>query len=245
MSCFLYPLELIDYSPKLNYRKKNRFRMNRFYTLRPGRISYRSGLVLQTELVARRLKEEADFLILLEHTPVVTLGRGVRSFSPLVPCDFFSRNGIDVVKVERGGDVTFHGPGQVVGYPIVKLDVVGRDLHLYLRMLEKVLLDVVAHLGVSARTVEGRTGIWVGEKKLASIGVAVRRWVSWHGFALNVRNDLSGFETIVPCGLEGVEMISLEEIIGRDISLETVEEELVHSFGRIFQAEYLGEYEYH
>lgn len=219
--------------------------MNRFFTLRPGRLSYRSGLVLQTELLDKRLREDADILILLEHTPVITIGRGVRSFQPLVPSDFFARNGIDVVKVGRGGDVTYHGPGQVVGYPIVDLEATGRDLHRYLRMLEKVLLDTVACFAVNARTVEGRTGIWAGEKKLASIGVGVRRWVSWHGFALNVGDDLSGFETIVPCGLEGVEMTSLTRITGREIALEIVQEQLIRSFSQVFQAEYLGEYDYH
>ena len=218
--------------------------MNRFFTLRPGRISYRSGLVLQTELLEKRLHEDADILILLEHTPVVTVGRGVRSFQPRVPSDFFARNGIDVVKVGRGGDVTYHGPGQVVGYPIVDLNVTERDLHRYLRMLEKVILEAVDSFAVKAHTVKGRTGIWAGEKKLASIGIGVRHWVSWHGFALNVGNDLSGFETIVPCGLDGVEMTSLANITGREITLEMVQEKLIHSFGRVFQAEYLGEYDY-
>ncbi len=219
--------------------------MNRFFTLRPGRISYRSGLVLQTQLLARRLQEKADVLILLEHTPVVTVGRGVKSFQPLVPLDFFTRNGIDICRTGRGGDVTYHGPGQVVGYPIVSLEAVGRDLHLYLRMLEKVLLDSVEGFAVTAKRIDGRTGIWVEGKKIASIGVGVRRWVSWHGFALNVAADLSGFDTIVPCGLEGVEMTSLEKITRREIAREDVEDQLVRSFGRVFQSEYLGEYEFH
>jgi len=218
--------------------------MNRFFTLRPGRISHRSGLALQTEFLEKRLREDAEILILLEHTPVVTIGRGVRSFNPKVPCDFFARHGIDVVKVGRGGDVTYHGPGQLIAYPIVDLNMIGRDLHRYLRMLEKILLETVGCFGIKARTVEGRTGIWVGDKKLASIGVGVRRWVSWHGFALNVGGDLSGFDTIVPCGLEGVRMTSMARILGREISLETVQDQIIHSFGRVFQAEYLGEYDY-
>jgi lipoyl(octanoyl) transferase len=219
--------------------------MNRFFTLRPGRIPYRSGLVLQTRLLERRLQEKADILVLLEHTPVVTVGRGVKSFQPLVPLDFFARNGIDIARTGRGGDVTFHGPGQVVGYPIVSMEAVGRDLHLYLRMLENVLLDSVEYFAVTAERIEGRTGIWVEGKKIASIGVGVRRWVSWHGFALNVGKDLSGFDTIVPCGLEGVEMTSLEKTTGRKIARAEVEEQIVRSFGRVFHAEYLGEYEFH
>jgi lipoate-protein ligase B len=219
--------------------------MNRFFTLRPGRIPYRSGLVLQTTLLERRLQENADILVLLEHPPVITIGRGVKSFQPLVPVDFFTLNGIEVSRAGRGGDVTYHGPGQVVGYPIVNLEATGRDLHLYLRMLEKVLLDTVTNFAVKAETIDGRTGIWTKGKKLASIGVGVRRWVSWHGFALNVGLDLSGFDTIVPCGLDGVKMTSLEKLTGREISMEETQEQLVRSFGRVFQAEYLGEYEFH
>jgi lipoate-protein ligase B len=219
--------------------------MNRFFTLRPGRIPYRSGLVLQTKLLERRLQENADILILLEHPPVVTVGRGVKSFQPLVPLDFFARNGIEISRSGRGGDVTYHGPGQIVGYPIVNLEARGRDLHLYLRMLEQVLLDTVKYFAVKAERVSGQTGIWVGGKKLASIGIGVRRWVSWHGFALNVGLDLSGFNTIVPCGLQGVEMTSLKKITGREIALEEVQEQLVRSFGRVFDAEHLGEYELH
>jgi lipoate-protein ligase B len=219
--------------------------MNRFFTLRPGRIPYRSGLVLQTRLLERRLQENEDILILLEHPPVITVGRGVKSFQPRVPLDFFARNGIEISRAGRGGDVTYHGPGQIVGYPIVSLDATGRDLHHYLRMLEQVLLDTVELFGVKAGRVNGQTGIWAEGKKLASIGVGVRRWVSWHGFALNVGPDLSGFDTIVPCGLKGVEMTSLAKITGREIALEEVQKELVRSFGRVFQAEHLGEYELH
>ena len=133
--------------------------MNRFFTLRPGRLSYRSGLVLQTELLEKRLRGDADILILLEHTPVVTVGRGARSFQPLVPSDFFCpqryRCGQGSEEVEMS---LITGPGQVVGYPIVDLEATGRDLHLYLRMLEKVLLDTVASFAVEARTVEGADG---------------------------------------------------------------------------------------
>ena len=219
--------------------------MNRFFTLRPGRIPYRSGLVLQTKLLERRLRENADVLILLEHPPIITVGRGVKSFQPLVALDFFARKSIEISRAGRGGDVTYHGPGQIVGYPIVNLETTGRDLHLYLRMLEQVLLDTVKCFTVKAERVSGQTGIWVEGKKLASIGVGVRRWISWHGFALNVGPDLSGFDTIVPCGLEGVEMTSLEKITGREIALEEVQEELIRSFGLVFEAEHLGEYELH
>lgn len=219
--------------------------MNRFHTLRPGRLSYRSGLLLQTKLLDNRLAEAADILLLLEHTPVVTVGRGVKSFQPLVAMDFFARNGIEVFRTGRGGDVTYHGPGQIVGYPIVDLNTTGRDLHAYLRMLERVLLGSIATFGIRGERIEGRTGIWIEGKKLASIGVAVRRWVSWHGFALNVGADLSGFETIVPCGLEGVEMTSLEKISGRKIALEEVHEQIIRSFAQVFNSEYMGEYELH
>lgn len=218
--------------------------MNRFFTLRPGRIPYRSGLALQTRLLERRLQEEADILVLLEHPPVVTVGRGVVCFQPKVPLDYFDKHGIEISSARRGGDVTFHGPGQIVGYPIVNLNFWGRDLHRYLRMLEDVLLDTAISFSVKAERIKGRTGIWAKGKKLASIGVGVRRWVSWHGFSLNVGKDLSGFATIVPCGLEGVEMTSLEQLMGAPLALQDVEEQLIHSFSSVFESEHLGEYEF-
>ncbi len=213
-----------------------------FRTLRPGRISYRSGLDLQQTLLDRRRESGDDVLVLLEHEPVITLGRGTRpGHLLLVPQDLEER-GIEVAQVSRGGDATWHGPGQLVGYPIVDLTAYGCDLHRHLRRLEEVLILVLASFGVAGVRVPGKTGVWVGSGKIASIGVAVRRWISWHGFALNVAADLSGFATIVPCGLQGVVMTSLELQTGRPIPLTAVEEQVVEAFAAVFASRHAGEY---
>ena len=216
--------------------------MSRFRTLRPGRLPYREALALQESLVERRRREEEDILLLLEHDPVVTLGRGAREENLLFSPEQLSRRGVDCLRVGRGGDVTFHGPGQAVGYPIVDLDPLGRDLHRFLRMLEAMLIDTLETFGVVGERVSGKTGVWVGGGKIASIGIGVRRWVSWHGFSLNVAADLWGFSAIVPCGLSGVSMTSLEGLLGRPVSLEEVEARLIRSFAEVFESEYAGAY---
>lgn len=171
----------------------------------PGMVEYGRALAWQEALVGRRLGGGADALLLLEHPPVYTLGRGAdASF-----LNSAARDGTPVWRVGRGGEVTYHGPGQLVGYPIVHLGAIRPDLHWYLRVLEDVLIEVLADFGLRGERVAGRTGVWVGGRKIASIGVGVRRWVAWHGFALNVDGDLSGFRSITPCGLHGVEMTSM------------------------------------
>jgi lipoate-protein ligase B len=178
-----------------------------------GCVEYGRALAWQEALVARRIAGGPDALLLLEHPPVYTLGRGAdpqhlgRAAGGPVP----------VWRVGRGGEVTWHGPGQLVGYPVLGLMGLRRDVHWYLRRLEDVLIAALADVGVAAGRVPGRTGVWVaGRRKIASIGVAVRRWVTWHGFALNVSPDLSGFEAITPCGLRGVEMTSVAREGGPD-----------------------------
>lgn len=213
-----------------------------FRTLRAGLLPYRTALALQQELIESRRQGNEDILILLEHPPVVTFGRGAREESLLTPVSELARRGIDLERVGRGGDVTYHGPGQLVGYPIVDLEPLGRDLHRYLRLLEATLIDTLAAFGVSGERIAGKTGVWVDGEKVASIGVGVRRWVSWHGFALNVAADLSGFASIVPCGLPDVRMTSLERLCGQPIPLPRVEEEIIRSFARIFVSRYAGEY---
>jgi lipoate-protein ligase B len=176
-----------------------------------GRRHYGDVLALQRDLVARRLDGTLadDLLLLVEHEPVVTLGRGtVPTSLPLAPAEI-ERRGTAVFEVERGGDVTWHGPGQLVGYPILDLRGHREDLHWYLRTLEDVLIDALEQLGVPADRHPGRTGVWTAGRKIASIGVHAKRWVTMHGFALNVSNDLDGFELIVPCGLHGVTMTTV------------------------------------
>lgn len=217
---------------------------SRFYTVRPGRLPYLDGLRLQQDLLQQRPGQATDYLVLLEHLPVITYGRGNALRHLLATEQALRERGVELHRVARGGDITYHGPGQLVGYPIVALPPGQRDLHGYLRRLERVLIRSVARLGVSADLAPDHTGVWVGGKKLASIGVGVRRWITWHGFALNVAHRLEGFATIVPCGLSGVEMTSLEACLGRVVTRAEVESLIIQQFAEVFSAEYLGDYEY-
>jgi len=173
-----------------------------------GAVPYAAALEWQRALAQARIDGRLgrDLLLLLEHPAVVTLGRNSH------PDHLISRDGVDVFEIERGGDATFHGPGQLVGYPIIDLSGHKPDLHWYLRTLEQALIDALADLGVPAERNPGYTGVWTGggSRKIASIGIHVKQWVTWHGFALNVTTDLSQFGRIVPCGIPGVEMTSIE-----------------------------------
>ncbi len=176
-----------------------------------GRVPYREAHALQRRLADRRISGalDRDLLLLLEHEPTVTLGRGTKATSlPLSPEALVER-GLTVVEVERGGDVTWHGPGQLVGYPILDLRGHRQDLHWYLRQVEEAVIVSLGRLGIAGTRNPGNTGVWTGGRKIASIGIHVRQWVTTHGFALNVSNDLRGFDVIVPCGIAGVEMTSV------------------------------------
>jgi lipoate-protein ligase B len=189
-----------------------------------GRVPYREALARQAAaLEARRRGEAPDRLLLLEHPPVVTLGRAAQAGSLRVPASELERRGIEVCEAARGGDVTYHGPGQLVGYLIVSLRAgasASPDVHAHLRGIEAALAAALRRLGVPPRAIPGLTGVFVDDpspglpRKIASIGVGVRHWVTWHGFALNVDLDLSGFDPIVPCGLRGVAMTSLARELG-------------------------------
>jgi lipoyl(octanoyl) transferase len=182
-----------------------------------GRQSYAPVLELQRQLARQRLTGELtdDLLLLVEHEPVVTLGRGTRSGSLPLPQAELVRRGVEVHAVERGGDVTFHGPGQLVGYPIFDLRNHREDLHWYLRTLEAALVHSLDTLGIPAEVVPGLTGVWTRGRKIASIGIHVKQWVTYHGFALNVHTDLSYFDLIVPCGIRDVVMTSVDLELGR------------------------------
>ena len=185
-----------------------------------GRISFAAALTLQEDLVARKRQDQSsiDELLLLEHEPVYTIGRSPDRSSLLgashLPYPLFPIN--------RGGQATYHGPGQLIGYPIVDLRRCGQDLHRYLRWLEEMLIETLAHYEISAVRREGLTGVWVEKRKIASIGVGVRHWIAMHGVALNVGGDLSPFRHIVPCGITNVEMTSIEHETGRPISVVDV-----------------------
>lgn len=180
-----------------------------------GLRSYAEALSFQRDVAAKRISKEIpqDVLLLVEHPPVITLGRSTKAGNLLATQELLAARGVELFEVERGGDVTFHGPGQLVGYPIVDLTEHKQDLHWYLRQVEEVMIRAVAPFGISAGRVAGKTGIWAGTRKLASIGVHARQWVTWHGFALNVTTNLSFFDLMVPCGLPGVEMTSVEREI--------------------------------
>jgi len=184
-----------------------------------GRREYGEVLELQRDLCRRRVAGElvTDILLLVEHQPVITLGRGTRVTSlPLPPAEL-ERRGVSVFEVERGGDVTYHGPGQIVGYPILDLREHRQDLHWYLRTLEDGLIQALDALHVEAGRIPGQTGVWTAGRKIASIGVHAKQWVTFHGFALNVTTDLSRFDLIVPCGIEDVVMTSVaEELLRSD-----------------------------
>src|SRR6185503_2101378 len=164
-------------------------------------------------LAQRRVEHdiERDLLLLVEHNPVVTLGRGAREQSMPLPAEALAARGVETFEVERGGDVTFHGPGQLVGYPIYDLKEHKQDLHWFLRNMESALITALDELGITGERNEGFTGVWTGGRKIASIGIHVKQWVTWHGFALNVTTDLSYFDLIVPCGITGVEMTSVQK----------------------------------
>lgn len=182
-----------------------------------GHQPYAEVLELQRTLCRRRQAGELtdDLLLLVEHEPVVTLGRGARTQSMPLSAVELERRGIGVYEVERGGDVTFHGPGQLVGYPILDLRNHREDLHWYLRSLEAALVEALRILDIPASCRPGLTGVWTGGRKIASIGVHVKQWITYHGFALNVHTDLSYFGLIVPCGIAGVTMTSVAVELGR------------------------------
>lgn len=185
-----------------------------------GATGYRDGLRLQAGLVeARASGRTGDWLLFPDHPPVLTVGRGgglpmTAERNLRVSPEALERLGIELVEVTRGGDITWHGPGQLVGYPICDLTARGRDLHRFLRDLEEALIRTLEPLGLSGERITGRTGVWVGGAKIASIGIAVRRWVSYHGVALNVQPDLEAFDLIHPCGLSGIQMTSLAALLG-------------------------------
>lgn len=178
-----------------------------------GLLPYRQALERQREMARARIAGTLteDVLILVEHPPVVTIGRSRGARHLIATPDTLAARGVEVVEVERGGDVTFHGPGQLVGYPIMDLKRPPhrQDLHWYLRQIEQALIDVLMTFGIPATRRTGLTGVWTNGRKIASIGVHARDWVTWHGFALNVSTDLSFFDLIVPCGIAGVDMTSI------------------------------------
>ena len=202
------------------------------YTILP----YEEALHLQRRVVVEKIEGTfPDTLLLLEHPPVITLGRRGRGENIRVSEELLRREKIDVFHVERGGDVTYHGPGQIVGYPIFALADYGKDLVNFVSSIEEVLIRVCQDMGITADRRSMNRGVWVGEKKIASIGLAVRRWVSFHGFALNGAPNMEHFRFITPCGLTGVEMTSVAELLGRAVNPDRLREAICSHFEEIFQ----------
>jgi lipoyl(octanoyl) transferase len=203
-----------------------------------GQTDYEEALGLQEALWERRQAGEiSDHLLLLEHPPVLTVGRGGDAGNILASPKKLMGLRIPVHRINRGGDVTYHGPGQLVGYPILDLRERGRDAHRYLRDLEEVFLKLLAERGINAHRVPGRTGVWAGNAKILAIGVGLRRWTTLHGFAFNVRMDLSPFNLIRPCGFEMGTVTSLEAMEGQKTRVEDLVDEVVARFAEVFGME--------
>lgn len=213
--------------------------MSRLLVRSLGLVPYADALELQRATAKARIEGsvEEDVLLLVEHPPVITLGRSSRDAHLLASEEILRARNVELFEVERGGDVTFHGPGQLVGYPIIDLKRHRRDLHWYLRQVEEALIRGLATLGIAALRREALTGVWIGDRKIASIGVHARDWVTWHGFALNVSTDLASFDLIVPCGIPGVVMTSVERELGRDVRLSEAEDAVVRAFAGVFSLE--------
>lgn len=203
---------------------------------RLGTVSYADALELQAELVKqRRAGEIPDRLLLLEHPHVITLGSGSHDENVLVGPEERAARGIELFETGRGGDVTYHGPGQLVGYPILDLKPDRQDLHRYLRDIEEALIGVLSDFGIEGSRKQGLTGVWAGDVKLAAIGIRVSSgWITSHGFALNVSTDLSYFGTIIPCGIRDHGVGSLSTVLGRPVTMAEAEASAIRWFERVF-----------
>ena len=205
-----------------------------------GRIAYGPALELQQQLIAARKAGTApDHLLLLEHPHVITLGRNGRQENLLASEEIMERAGISFFPTDRGGDVTYHGPGQLVAYPIMDLREWKRDVGAFVRAIEQTIIDTLADYGIEAGRIPKLTGVWVGDRKIAAIGVHISRWVTSHGLALNVSTDLSYFQYIVPCGL--TKPVTSMAQLGVRVTLEEVSRSLAAHFGRVFDCEILYE----
>lgn len=194
-----------------------------------GLIPYQEALELQKQTVNRVIAGEGPYLILCEHPAVLTMGRMTKQDSLLWALDDIKAVGVDVVPIDRGGDITLHAPGQLVVYPIFDLTDRGRDLKMFLEQLEHVVIDLLREFDILADSVDGQRGVWVAKDKIASIGIGVRKWVTYHGVGLNVNIDLSLFRMIRPCGLD-VRMISIQKLKGSPIAMSVVKEKIVNRF---------------
>ncbi len=201
-----------------------------------GLIDYKVAWDLQKEIFNLRLNNEInDTFFLLEHPHTYTLGKVAEKENLISNDDQLKELGINVYEIDRGGDITYHGPGQIVGYPIIKLTDWKQDTHEYLRGLEEVIMMTCAEYGISTERNPKYTGVWIGQKKIAAIGIKVSRWITMHGFAFNVNTDLNYFGGIIPCGIRDKEVTSLKKELGTDKDLQEVKEKLVNNFKKVFE----------
>ena len=206
--------------------------------LRLGQVEYAEAWDLQKKLVAQRIAGEIpDTLVLVEHPHVYTLGRSGHARNVLIDESALAGRGVSLVWVDRGGDVTYHGPGQIVGYPIVHLERLGKDIHQHVWRIEETLIRALADFGVEGHRESAFTGVWVGDAKIAAIGVRVASWVTSHGFALNVSTDLSYFGSIIPCGIAGRGVTSLSQVMGRTVGRAEAEDRLLRHFADVFEVD--------
>ncbi len=209
-----------------------------------GLIEYQAATFLQRKLHRERMDGKmSDMLLLLEHPPTITVGKSGDLDHVLVPQEELSKEHISLFFTDRGGDVTYHGPGQLVGYPILNLKERNRDIHQYVRDLEEVILRTLNSFCIPANRKNDHAGIWVNEEQIASIGLSIRKWITMHGFALNVKPKLGHFLNINPCGILGQKATSIVEILAKNISMETVTKKLINFFSEVFdvQVELVGE----
>jgi lipoyl(octanoyl) transferase len=200
-----------------------------------GLIDYQEAWNLQKEIFDLRYKNEiSDVLFLLEHPNTYTLGKIADKNNLIGSETYLEQNKISVYDIDRGGDITYHGPGQIVGYPIISLDEWERDTHKYLRALEEVIIQTCSHFGLSCSRNSKHTGVWLDDKKIAAIGIKVSRWITMHGFAFNVKTDLSMFQGIIPCGITDKEVTSLQRELGEKIDIGEIKELLMANFIKVF-----------
>ena len=199
-----------------------------------GQRPYQEVWAYQKEIQAKRIAGEIeDTFLMVEHEPVYTLGKNANENHLLQSRD----QSVDVFNIERGGDITFHGPGQLVGYPILDLSNYKKSISWYMRTLEQIIIDTVSEFGIEAKRIEGLTGVWVGDEKIAALGVRIRRWVTMHGFAMNVNTNLAFYDGIIPCGIFDHGVTSMENLIGYSINMEDVKKELIRYFNFYFSLE--------
>lgn len=205
-----------------------------------GKMKYQKAYEIQLEMIKKRAADEIlDTLILVEHPPVFTIGSSGTEEHISVSREFLESSGIEVFETNRGGDITYHGPGQIVAYPILNLKEHKQDLHWLLRQYEEVTIRLLEEYDIKARRIEGLTGVWVGDEKITAIGVGVRRWVSYHGFAFNVNPNLEHFSYIIPCGIRDKGVTSLSKLLGKEMDMDQMRKKVIKYFAEVFEMEVL------